>query len=73
LSLSCGSPSRTASAPGRRAGSPALEPLHWNNPFIGSHGYSHTAPPHYQVTHRDGVGNNATVTFDVRCIDGPPF
>jgi len=47
--------------------------LRWNNPFLGPNGYSHTAPPRYQVTHRDGVGNNATVTFAVRCIDGPPF
>jgi len=30
-------------------------------------------PPQYQVTHRDGVGDDATVTCAVRCIDGPPF
>src|SRR5262249_24719677 len=47
--------------------------LHWNNPFIGSNKYSHTAPRLYQVSYKGGVGDNATVTFEIRCIEAPPF
>src|SRR5262249_25138773 len=47
--------------------------LHWNNPFVGSNEYSHTAQPLDQVSYKDGVGDNATVTFEIRCVDAPPF
>jgi hypothetical protein len=40
--------------------------LHWNNPYIGSNSYSHSAPEGYQVSFRGGAGDNAEVVFQIR-------
>src|SRR5689334_2318917 len=38
----------------------------WNNPFVGSNSYDHSAPPGYVTDRSGGGGNDATVKFYIK-------
>ncbi|WP_380282901.1 Crystal protein ET79 [Kitasatospora purpeofusca] len=44
--------------------------LHWNNPYVGSNGYSCSAPVGYTCSRTGGNGNDAEVTFTIRSASG---
>ncbi|MET9398763.1 Crystal protein ET79 [Kitasatospora sp. NPDC002965] len=52
------------------SGSSGQVDLHWSNPYVGSNGYSCSAPVGYTCSRSGGSGNNAEVVFTIRSAAG---
>ena len=39
--------------------------MHWDNPFAGDNSYADNAPAGYSISHTEGSGDNAEVTFNL--------
>ena len=45
--------------------------IEWDNPYIGSNSYKHTAPAGFEISQSGGSGDNAVVTFTLSTSNVP--